>query len=285
MPSLDFEAIGTWWRIDSDVPLNDDVQKALYERIEEFDKTYSRFRSDSLVAQIAKKAGQYTFPRDAQRLFAFYRLLYEVSDGKVTPLIGGLLEAAGYDAAYTLQPEETLPAVVDWKQVMWWNGETLFTHMPVKLDVGAAGKGYLVDILAELCDELEVGQYVIDASGDILHNRDEAERVGLENPLDSTQVIGVADLRRKSLAASATNRRAWGEGMNHVFNPHTATPVKDVIATWVVADTTIAADGLATALFLCDPKKLQETFAFEYVRMFQNGRVEHSAGFEGEIFA
>src|SRR5690554_4733912 len=130
--SLSFEAIGTRWRIDTNRPLQDYVKSALFQRIQEFDKTYSRFRGDSLVAKVAKKAGRYVFPPDAQRLFAFYRLLYEVTDGTVSPLVGNLLDAAGYDATYTLRPQNEMPNVVEWKQVMWWNGETLFTHMPLR---------------------------------------------------------------------------------------------------------------------------------------------------------
>lgn len=282
--SLSFEAIGTRWRIDTYRPLQDYVKSALFERIREFDKTYSRFRGDSLVAKVAKKAGRYVFPPDAQRLFAFYRLLYDVTEGAVSPLIGNLLDATGYDAAYTLRPQNELPEPIEWNKAMQWDGDTLVTKIPLKLDVGAAGKGYLVDILAEICDQYEVGQYVIDASGDILHNKDEPERIGLENPYDPTKVIGVADLQYQSLAASSVNRRMWGEGMHHILNPKTRQPAPDVMATWVIADTTMVADGLATALFLCSPQTLQKTFAFEYVRLLKDGKAEQSEGFTGELF-
>ncbi|MCU1425195.1 MAG: FAD:protein transferase, partial [Microbacteriaceae bacterium] len=62
-------------------------------------------------------------------------------------------------------------------------------------------------------------------------------------------------------------------------------PVRRVIATWVVAATGLVADGLATALFVGEPERLRSHFDFEYVRMFSNGRIDRSAGFEGELFA
>ncbi|MER5185437.1 hypothetical protein ABT009_45440 [Streptomyces sp. NPDC002896] len=57
-----------------------------------------------------------------------------------------------------------------------------------------------------------------------------------------------------------------------------------VVATWVVADETALADGLATALFFTEAQRLAETFQFAYVRMYADGRAEHSPDFVGEPF-
>lgn len=81
-------------------------------------------------------------------------------------------------------------------------------------------------------------------------------------------VIGVYNLKNTSLCASATNRRAWGDNLHHVIDPKTGKPTQDVIATWVVGDTTAIADGLATALFFTNGEQLQKAFDFSYIRMF-----------------
>src|SRR5439155_997606 len=62
-------------------------------------------------------------------------------------------------------------------------------------------------------------------------------------------------------------------------------PVRDVVATWVVADEAVTADGLATALFFTTPERLAEVFRFSYVRMFANGRAEISHDCDGELFS
>jgi hypothetical protein len=48
-----FDAIGTRWCIDTDEPLGGEVRDRILDRIRRFDRTYSRFRPDSLVAQVA----------------------------------------------------------------------------------------------------------------------------------------------------------------------------------------------------------------------------------------
>src|SRR4051812_3580238 len=99
MIRLEFEAIGTLWKIDFETSKDSEkIEKHIRETIERFDKNYSRFRSDSLVHAISKKAGIYTLPPDAEPMMKLYRELYEITHGKMTPLIGDVLSATGYDA-------------------------------------------------------------------------------------------------------------------------------------------------------------------------------------------
>ena len=70
-------------------------------RVEAFDRTYSRFRDDSLVSAIARTPGTYPFPDDAPELFELYRRLYEATDAAVSPLVGRTLETLGYDRGYS----------------------------------------------------------------------------------------------------------------------------------------------------------------------------------------
>lgn len=282
--STTFEAIGTQWSIETDVPLSKDLKATIHARIEAFDKTYSRFRKDSLISKIAKKEGIVTFPEDAALLFGFYDALYTATKGKVTPLIGGMLEKAGYDADYTfLASKQTkLPA---WDQVTTRNGVILEVKQPVTIDVGAAGKGYLVDIICQLLDDAAIDEYVVDASGDLRHKGTSENRVGLEHPLERGKVIGAIDVQNKSLCASATNRRQWAEGQHHIFDPDLMAPTTEILATWVLADSTMLADGIATALFFTDPSVLRKTFTYEFLRMHADGSIDYSHAFEGKLFS
>jgi thiamine biosynthesis lipoprotein len=64
----------------------------------------------------------------------------------------------------------------------------------------------------------------------------------------------------------------------------TARPTRDVIATWVIADSAMIADGLATALFFTAPEKLAATYNYEYLRMHANGSIEYSEYFAKGVF-
>ena len=278
-----FTAIGTAWEIDSREPLPAAVLAAVEQRCESFDRTYSRFRDDSLVARIAATPGRFEFPHDAPSLFDLYRRLYEATGGAVSPLVGAALENLGYDRGYSLRQAAPAVRVPAWDDAFGWDGTALTTLRPAVVDVGAAGKGYLVDLVAEVLHDHGVDEFTIDASGDIRHSSAEPLRVGLEHPLDTSKAIGVATLRTGALASSATNRRAWGD-LHHVIDVTTGLPTRNVIATWAIAETALLADGLATALFFAG-EELTASFDFEFVRMFATGRVESSAGFEGELFA
>jgi D-arabinose 1-dehydrogenase-like Zn-dependent alcohol dehydrogenase len=156
--SFRFGALGTQWEIATGEPLNDGLRQLILKRIDDFEQTYSRFRDDSLVAHIAAahEGGRFLFPEDASGLFDLYDRLYEATGGAVDPLVGRRLELLGYDRTYSLTPapaavrEAEALARPKWSSDVIRDGTTVITHAPLVIDVGAAGKGYLVDLVAEM---------------------------------------------------------------------------------------------------------------------------------------
>ena len=282
-----FDAIGTGWRIDTDDPIPDAVRNDIADRIERFDRDWSRFRPDSLVSRIAREPGHYRLPDDAGPLLTLYRELYEASGGRVSPLVGHALESLGYDSGYRLTPTDTRERVPAWADAIAWDGEFLDTVSPVLLDVGAAGKGYLVDLVSGLLTESGIPEHVVDASGDLL-TRGVPLRIALEHPVDSTKAIGVVELSGAwsdgALCASASNRRSWGPGLHHVLDALTGEPTSDVIASWAIAPDARTGDGAATALFFDTAPGFYRDNEVITVRMFADGRVEASPSFTGELF-
>ncbi len=284
----EFDAIGTHWCIDLPATLDaqrvEFVMKRIRDRIEVFDKTYSRFRSDSMVTVMSRAAGRYELPSDAAPMLALYRKLYDLTAGSVTPLIGQALSDAGYDASYSLKTKPMM-APKPWDDVMRVSGSVVDLAEPVLLDVGAAGKGYLIDIVSDLIESEGIRSYCVDAGGDIRYRNETAEalRVGLEHPMNTSQVIGVATLVNRSICGSAGNRRAWGT-FNHILDPQSLTSPKHILTVWVVADSTMVADGLTTALMFADPNALQSVFDFEYAIVHEDFSLTRSEGFPGEFF-
>lgn len=277
-----FEAIGTHWRIDTPDELPPLIVEAVAERVERFDRDWSRFRSDSRVAAL-NRPGRHRLAEDAGPLLGFYRELYEATAGRVTPLVGRTLEALGYDAAYRLRAAADIPAVPAWADVIAWDGDYLDVVAPVVLDVGAAGKGYLVDIVSDLLADAGIDEHIVDASGD-LRSSAVPMRIALEHPLDPRKAIGVAELDGGAFCASATTRRAWGDGLHHVIDPATGLPARGVIATWVLAPTALVADGIATALFFDPDPGFVAHATTAFARMFDDGSVDVSPDFPGEMF-
>lgn len=289
MTNLDigFEAIGTWWHIQaarSTYIELDQLTRRILETIEDFDQVYSRFRPDSYVSSMAEESGRYVVPDTSQSLMAFYELLHDLSSGLFTPTIAHTLIDAGYDATYSLQPKTSIQAAPNFAEVVQYSHPILTTTQPTWLDFGAAGKGYLLDIVMEFLISAGFSECVLDAGGDIVtHDLQKPLRVGLEHPLDATKAIGIVELQNQAIAASAGNRRAWGK-YHHIMHPTTKDSINTVAATWVVAPSGMIADGLATALFLVPASKLQSLYEFQYALVRSDLTLETSNCFPGEFF-
>lgn len=279
-----FDAIGVPWSIETPDHLDAGTREAVTAEIDRFDRTWSRFRADSLVSRMATTPGAYRLPAEAGRLLDTYRVLHAATGGRMSPLVGRALEHYGYDAAYRLSPAPGSPRVPRWEDALAWDGDTLTLLRPALLDVGAAGKGLLADRVSAVLTAAGASAHVVDASGDIRRQGLGVERVALEHPADPTRAIGVVELGDGALCASAANRRAWA-GVHHVVDAVTGEPTRGVIATWVLAPSALVADGLATALFFADADACAGAGAFEWVRMWADGRIEHSPALPGEVFA
>lgn len=279
----DFDAIGTRWSVETEAPLAPSVRDAVHGVVARFDREWSRFRDDSLVTALAREGGDVPAPADAAAMLDAYAELDAATGGAVNPLVGDALARLGYDARYSLVPADPLRAPADWRDRLTWTGRRLALTGPATIDVGALGKGRLVDLVLEVLLRAGVAEAVIDASGD-LAVRGAPQRVGLEHPFDPKRAIGVIDVRDGALCASGTTRRAWGDGLHHVLDARTGMPVQAYAATWALASTAMHADALATALFFDGGPELAAAWGAQWVRMRTDGRVEWSPGCTAELF-
>lgn len=286
MDTFSFDGIGTKWKIDVYSPLSPNkwgyLQTVIESRVDLFERMYSRFRADSYVNLTLSQMGMYTLPPDAEPLLLLYQKLYTVTDGAFTPLIGQVLIDAGYDAEYSFKGK-TLHHPSPLEEVMDLHYPKITIRKQEIFDFGACGKGYLIDIVSDLMREHGVTAFCVDAGGDIRYESSKPLRVGLENPNNLDQAIGVATISNTSLCASAGSRRKWGK-FHHIINAHTLSSPQNIIATWVIAKDTITADALATSLFLAPSQKLSLHFLFEYLILFADNTFDKSSGFPAELF-
>ena len=289
MESFTFEAIGTLFEIGTDRPLGDAVEWTLLREAERFDWVWSRFRPDSLVAQMRAGTGSWDLPAESAALSELYARLYRVTKGAVNPWIGSSLERIGYGPGYELLPSGAPEPAPLWDADHVWEGTAVVLKYPAVLDIGAAGKGLLVDRFGAILADAGHDEFVIDGSGDILHAGAEPVRAALEHPYSADEAIGLVDFQGKSLCASAGNRRAWGDGFHHLLDARTGAPVRAVVAAWALADDAMTADALATALFVARGPDLAAEFAGpdgapEWLQVFSDGHAEGSPAFLEGLF-
>jgi len=281
METWRFEAIGTRWEIETAVELSPKARAIVRDVIDRFDREWSRFRDDSAVSRLSREGGTLS-AADAGAMLDAYRELSVATAGAVNPLVGDSLSALGYDAGYSLVASEPLAAPAYWPDRLRWTADSLTLGGPATVDVGALGKGRLVDLVLGALDDVS-GRVVVDAGGDLAVRGGET-RIALEHPYDPTRAIGVATIRDQALCASAINRRAWGDGLHHVLDARTGTPVRTWAATWAIAPDAMTADAVATALFFDGGAELAARWGVEWVRMSTDGRAQRSPGCPVEIF-
>lgn len=238
-------ALGTGIIISSSVPIPQCVQKKIRAFIEEYERTLSRFRADSLVSHMARAehGGEFEFPAWAQPLFALYSEFYAATHGAFDACIGADLLALGYSNSVHFIPQSAAGSGKNensssdsWSnyrralQVTWSDisqgggGTTLCTNQPVQLDFGAAGKGYFVDLVTQIIKEEFSGDslsnsdshtdfdFLVNAGGDMracFSEENDQIKVALENPFDTTQAVAVASIASGALCASSSARRRW----------------------------------------------------------------------------
>ncbi len=284
-----FESMGTHWAVTVWDAMGSaaftELERAIIARAREFEALYSRFRTDSLVWDLARSPGVHTVPRELVEMLQLYARLNALSDGKCNPLVGFTLSDLGYDADYTLVPQAQIRATPEFSQTLRiLDDERIELAAPALIDLGALGKGYFVDIMVGMLREKGLRRFLSDGSGDVYYEGDGYPlRVGLEDPADPTKAIGVATLLKGSLCGSAGNRRKWGD-VHHIIDPDTGRSASGIAAAWVTADTAVLADGLTTCVFLTEPERYREAFGCEYLLMNSERKVKRSEGFEAELF-
>ncbi|OUZ07061.1 hypothetical protein BHE97_17970 [Aeromicrobium sp. PE09-221] len=276
MHSWVFDAIGTRWRLDAGTDID---RSAVLSLVEGFDRIWSRFRGDSEVTRL-RTTGHVDLGEHAPEIFALYDRLHRLTDGAMSPAIGASLERLGYDADYTLTAHGEAVAAFRWTDARR-EGSTIEVDQPVVVDIGAVGKGYLADRVADLVGE----PVTVDASGDIVHRGPQPLRVAMEHPADPSKAVGVIEVPPgHAVAASAANRRIWGEGLHHILDARTGRPASDIVATWAVAPSAALADGLATALFFVSPERVLDEFPGVGCAVIDRSLRIRAIGLPGEVF-
>ena len=126
----------------------------------------------------------------------------------------------------------------------------------MRLDLGGIAKGYIVDQGMVWLNGQGVQAALINAGGDIRVSgspEHPAWRIGLQDPLEEGNLLGVFLVREAAVVTSGTYERYFetAEGrFAHILDPKTGRPVEGLLSATVVAEESFLADALATALMV-----------------------------------
>ncbi len=221
------------------------------------------------------------------------------SDGLVTPMVLGALEAAGYDPSFELleleQPGPHPAAyVADFRDIER-DAATRSIRLPLggRVDLGGTAKGWCADLgAAELA---RTGPALVSIGGDVAMS--ESRRgpwpVAIEDPRGSRAPLEVVALRRGGVATSGRDQKRWrrsGAWQHHIIDPRTGAPSRtDVWTASVIGPSALAAEVAAKRVMLdgCELglRWIESRPDLAAIVVCEDGRVRRSARFGEHAWA
>jgi thiamine biosynthesis lipoprotein len=134
----------------------------------------------------------------------------------------------------------------------------------LKIDLGAIGKGRVIDLAVEILHAHGIHNAVINAGGKLRavgKAGTRAWRIGIRDPRHSGTLGGIDVQGDESVSTSGDYERfaiVNGRRVHHLLDPRTGRPTTHTEAVTVLARDATTADGASTAIFLAGPSEWQE---------------------------
>ena len=188
--------------------------------------------------------------------------LAAATGGAFDPTVLPVTRLWDFDGGGTLPEPAALRAAldrVDYRRLQV-TGASAVLH-DAELDLGAIGKGAVVDHLADWLADRGYRRFLLEAGGDVLVSDLKPDgtqwRIWIRHPRSADAPLTIAAIgaagQRVALATSGDYERFMerdGVRYHHILNPATGHPDSDAASVSVIAGSAIEADALATALFV-----------------------------------
>ena len=202
-----------------------------------------------------------TLSEDTKTLIATALNISQETDGAFDITVAPVMDLWGFYTKEFRVPTETELSValdtVDYRRIHL-DGGTVSLEDGTAIDLGGIAKGYLSDQIMEIYRNAGVTSGIVSLGGNVqtLGSKPDGTpwRVGIEDPDDTDDLIGVLSVTDKAVITSGSYQRFFEENgitYHHIIDPKTGCPAKSGLkSVTVVADRGILADGLSTALFV-----------------------------------
>ena len=182
-------------------------------------------------------------------------------DVTVGPLVNlwGFGPQAKPEQVPTAEELEAVRDYVGYRKLRIENHQLTKAHPKVYVDLSTIAKGYGVDRVAYLLDDLEITQYLIEIGGEIRTRGGKPDgqpwRLAVEKPVSTERSIQeIVSFNEGALATSGDYRNFYeenGRRYSHIINPLTAEPIQhNLVSVSVYTDDCMSADAYATALLV-----------------------------------
>jgi FAD:protein FMN transferase len=238
-----------------------------YEEMDRLIGILSRFESDSALSHLNADGRLRGPPPDllhvVSRALRFHRITggaFDISVGPLLRLFGTRSDTAPSSSPSDAELREAL-ARVGARWIEAGRRQIRFDRDGMRVTVDGIAKGYIADRMAVVLERHRVRRYLIDAGGDIrVSGRKEGRRpwtVGVRDPWDRGGCPDRVELRRGAVATSGSYERYLDSDrrFHHIVEAEAGRSPDGSVSVTVVAPTAMAADALATSLFIMAPTR------------------------------
>ena len=189
--------------------------------------------------------------------------LYTLTNGEMNVMMGAVLSLWHdcREAGTSIPDQETLEQAathtdISLLEIDVENGTVRISDPEARIDVGALGKGYATEKVAEYLKAKRVNSYVLNIGGNIRiigHKPDGSGwGTGIKNPADPTQYALKITIANTSCVTSGDYERYFvvnGVKYHHVIDKDTLMPANYFSSVTIITPNSALADALSTALF------------------------------------
>lgn len=232
------------------------------DRIKELEALWSTTDANSDIYKVNQNGGARTeVSEETAEILQFALDMAEQTGGSFDPTISPVVTTWGFiSGEYDIPTEDELTDLlqnVDYEKVLL---EENFVTLPdgMQLDLGAVGKGYTGDIIAELLKEQGVTSALLDIGGNIqmVGRKPDGSRwrLGIQNPFGEGS-LGILESEDSAVVTSGNYERYFvgedGKQYGHIIDPSTGYPAESGLASVsIMAKEGKLCDALSTAIYV-----------------------------------
>jgi thiamine biosynthesis lipoprotein len=277
---------------------------AVVGEFDRLDALMSVWRPGSDVVRINEAAGvrAVAASRDVRDALRTARQVSEWTAGKFDVTFGPLADLWKFDHQnedQTVPPADAIRArlpLIDYRQIEIDEraGTVFLRRAGMRIHLGGIGKGYAVERAAAMLRRSGLGDFMIQAGGDlyVAGTKDgHAWRLGINDPRGPDgKIFATLDLSDSTFSTSGDYARFFikdGVRYHHIIDPATGWPARACRSVTIVADSPTLADGLSTGVFLLGPAEgmalIERLPNVEGVIVSATNEVLVSSGLKGKI--
>ena len=247
----------------------DEIWPAVRTLLQDFEQRYSRYRPDSLVSMINRRAGSKRFTavdEETQALLDFADQLWRASEGLFDITSGPLRRAWQFQGIGSAEPEHIASALelVGWHHVQREAASILLPLEGMEIDLGGLVKEYAVDSAIRLMRDAGVRSAMLELAGDVGVLGSQANghpwQIGVRDPFESGSICTL-NLADSSVATSGSYERKLnfsGKDYGHLLDPRSGWPTEGPVSVSVIGQSCLIAGAISTVACLHEEEKAIE---------------------------